>query len=459
MKKNTLTLVIIVCFFSLICQAQLFSSKKSINDATGSYPSVIDSGNLNNDSKIDIVIGTTYGNTIEWYENNGDGTFSIHTLITSTLSGILGLSIADLDNDLDNDIIASGYFSGNIVWFENDGNGNFSSEILIASGIGEAGTVKVGKIDNNNTVDVVVASGAAGQVIWFPNNGDGTFSNSQIVGGDGMTPRSIDLADFNEDGDLDIVVGFRDTRNVELYENQLANTGSTTFIRESNGSISSNNSDLNEVSFADVDNDNKLDIIKVNKSGTTSWYKKEPNGTFTEHNLITSFNSPATAKVADYDDDSYNDIIIGFANSNTIDAMAFYDASSSEILIDNTQDDINQVTINDFDGDGDLDVASISQKQNALNWFENLKYSKALSNTDTVKQTIGFFPNPTKDFLYFNGPILKPFKAEVYNILGKRIQEVIIYSNKSKLDVSHLKKGLYLLLISDYKTPFKFVKS
>lgn len=458
MKKITFTLALAISLSSFVCQAQLFSPKKSINTSTGNLPSVIESGNLDNDANIDIVIGTTYGGTIEWYKNNADGTFSIQTLITSTLSGVLGLAIADLDNDSHNDIVASSYFSGQVVWYENDGSGNFSTAKLIASGIGEAGAVKVGKIDNNNTIDVVVASGAAGEVRWFSNNGNGTFTSSYVVGGNGFTPRSIDLADFNGDGDLDVVVGFRDTQNVELYENQLANSGSTTFLRDANGSISSNNSDLNEVSFGDVDNDSNLDIIKVNKNGMTSWYKKESNGTFSEHNLSTSYSKPATARVADYDDDSTNDIMIGYANSGT-DAMTWYDNLSAESLIDNSQDDINQITINDFDGDGDLDVASISQIQNDLNWFENLTYDSSLSTTDHDFDRVSVYPNPTKDILNFKSKSINTdFDVSVFDVLGKKVLQQSVNINAATLNVSGLNRGIYILSIEEYNTTLKFVK-
>ena len=161
--------------------------------------------------------------------------------------------MADIDGDTDLDIVASAYFAAKVVWYENDGNGNFSAEKVIATGIGEAGAVKVGRIDNNTTNDVVVAAGTAGQVIWFSNNGSGSFSGAQAVGSDGDTPRSIDIGDFNGDGTTDVVVGFFTTRNVELYENQ--GGSSPTFIRNATGSISSGSSNINEVSFGDVDND------------------------------------------------------------------------------------------------------------------------------------------------------------------------------------------------------------
>ena len=220
--------------------------------------------------------------------------------------------------------------------------------------------------------------------------------------------------------------------------------------------ISSGNSNLNEVSFGDVDNDTKLDIIKVNKNGNASWYKKELNGSFTENTLSTSFSSPATARVADYDDDSTNDIIVGYAASG-MDALTWYDNSS---LIDNTQDDINQFTINDFDGDGDLDIATISQQQNDLNWFENLTYASSLSTSELNINAFSVYPNPTKDVLNlkFSYNPADAFEVVVYNVIGKKVMTQTLNPTNAKLDVSHLNKGVYLLNIKDYNTSIKFIK-
>ncbi|WP_242087027.1 T9SS type A sorting domain-containing protein [Aestuariivivens sediminis] len=451
-----LLLFTFLSIFTIHVNAQLFSAKKTINSNTGNLPSVIDSGKIDSDNFVDIVIGTTYGSTIEWYKNNGDGTFTMQTLVTSSLTGVLGLDLADMDGDTDLDIVASAYFAAKVVWYENDGNGNFGTEHVIATGISEAGAVKVGRIDNNLTNDVVVASGAAGQVIWLSNTGSGSFTSAQVVGSDGDTPRSIDIGDFNGDGTTDVVVGFFTTRNVELYENQ--GGSSPSFVRNASGSISSGSSNINEVSFGDVDNDTYLDIVKVNKNGSASWYKKETNGSFTEHILSSSYSNPATALVADYDDDSTNDIVVGYAGSG-MDAMTWYDSSSPEALIDNTQDDINQITINDFDNDGDLDIASISQQQNDLNWFENLTYSASLSTSEAKLNTVSVYPNPTRDLLKFKASTLpESFEVSVYNIIGKNVLTEKLYASNAQLDVSKLNQGVYLLSIKDLNTSLKFIK-
>ena len=108
-----------------------FGSKNPISIATGANPFAIDSGQLTADSYNDIVIGTDGGNTVEWYKNNGNGTFA--SGITLTTGGDLlyveGIHIADINNDGFKDILATGYGDDKLVWFENNGNDTFEPAV------------------------------------------------------------------------------------------------------------------------------------------------------------------------------------------------------------------------------------------------------------------------------------------------------------------------------------------
>ena len=157
MKKTILILACLVLNIYIYAQAP-FGQKQTISTNTGTHPSVIDSGHLNTDGFIDIVIGTDIGNTIEWYKNEGNGSFTLQALVTSNLSSVNGLFIADLNSDNKNDIIASSYNDGKLVWFENLGSNSFSTEKIIATGLPSATTVKAGDINNDNTIDVAVSS-------------------------------------------------------------------------------------------------------------------------------------------------------------------------------------------------------------------------------------------------------------------------------------------------------------
>ena len=109
MKKQLLIMVCFTLCYSYTFAQTTFSAKNAINTTTGDAPYVIDSGQLDNDAFADIVIGSNVGNTVEYYKNNGDGTFTLQPLISSSVVGISGILIADLNNDSFNDIIATSF--------------------------------------------------------------------------------------------------------------------------------------------------------------------------------------------------------------------------------------------------------------------------------------------------------------------------------------------------------------
>ncbi|TYA59148.1 T9SS type A sorting domain-containing protein [Formosa maritima] len=458
--KNILLLIVCALSFNFLLAQAPFGSKQSISTTTGNFPKFIESSNLDNDTFIDIVIGTNLGGTIEWYKNNGNQTFTLQALISSTLTNVNGLTIADLDNDQDNDIIATSESMNKIVWFENDGNGNFGAEQLIDNGLQRAGTVKAGDIDGDNNIDLAVVAYESNIVVWYSNDGYGNFGTAQTISNiSNSGPRDLDLADYDLDGDLDIVVGYGRIYSVKLFNNNLTQQGSPTFTVESNNVVSGNYY-INDVSFGDVDNDGDLEILKVDLLTNTAYYDKQSDGTFTETVFTTSDVYPATAMVSDLDDNSVNDVTIGYSSTNPTDKMTWYLDSNptNENIIDNSQNDIFSFTINDFDNDGDLDMASISSNENHLNWFENTTYTFTLSNTEFNTQDISIYPNPTSDKINIKLNSSENHSVYIYNILGKKVMDQNLNGTNSSIDVSNLSNGIYLLSFKNTNSTFKFVK-
>ena len=86
--KTTLLTFLFTAFIGVNGFAQTpFGPEQTINADTGANPYSIDSGDLNGDTFIDIVIGTDVGNTVEWYTNNGSGTFTKQTNLPATYRG------------------------------------------------------------------------------------------------------------------------------------------------------------------------------------------------------------------------------------------------------------------------------------------------------------------------------------------------------------------------------------
>ncbi|WCO03313.1 T9SS type A sorting domain-containing protein [Psychroserpens ponticola] len=463
MEKFLLAILIGVSINTVAYSQTTFSAKQPINIATGDAPFVIDSGNLDADAFADIVIGTNLGDTVEWYKNNGDGTFTMQPLIANDIIECGGVTIADLNNDGFNDILASNFGDDELVWFENDGFGNFATEQIISTGIDGSSGIVTGFIDAGTTIDVAVVGFNSGDTVWFSNDGFGTFSGPNTIESiPGSGPGNLDLADFDGDGDNDIVLMNSGIGTVELYYNNLIPSGTVSFTKDVN-TVTSGEVYPFDASFGDVDDDTNLDIVVVDLYGGTSglgWYKKEIDGTFSETILTTTITAPATAMVEDMDNDGYNDIVLSSgANGAGTDIVWFRSTASgtfgSEIIIDNTQSQTYAFTLNDLDNDGDIDITNIAYNDDDLNWFENELIT--LSLNDQTEESISFYPNPTSSKLNFKGLFSDATEVSVFDILGKEIVSTKIDSSSS-LDVSNLENGTYILKFKNYDTIIKFVK-
>jgi hypothetical protein len=110
--------------------------------------------------------------------------------------------------------------------------------------------------------------------------------------------------------------------------------------------------------------------------------------------------------------------------------------------------------VEDFDNDGDLDIANCAYNDDALNYFENEKYVLSVANIETERFTM--YPNPTTNVLHFEGFEAENIDVEIYDILGKKVLYSSIASNRP-LDVSHLNVGMYVIKI-DNGFISKFIK-
>lgn len=82
-----------------------------------------------------------------------------------------------------------------------------------------------------------------------------------------------------------------------------------------------------------------------------------------------------------------------------------------------------------------------------------LALNNALSVEDNIYEDIKLYPNPTKGLVYFGVPENEDdLKVTLYNVLGKQINIFSISKNNSKMDLSSMSTGIYLLLIESSKS-------
>ncbi|MFY0599432.1 MAG: VCBS repeat-containing protein [Cyclobacteriaceae bacterium] len=173
------------------------------------------SGDLDGDGDQDVIavtFGSSNGQTMFWYENQGDGTFSTRNEIGFNRSGASSVKAVDLDNDGDLDLLASGYFAvdpigGWVSWVENL---NSDAEFLSFS-FGIDGEVL--DFDNTNriiTIEVPNGTDLSNLVPVFTVS-EGAFATADVDGNGLIQQESgVSSVDFNlsieynvgaEDGD------------------------------------------------------------------------------------------------------------------------------------------------------------------------------------------------------------------------------------------------------------------
>lgn len=468
MKQTLLTCLMITCAV-IIGQAQTsFAAKQTINNATGNAPYNIASGFVDNDNFADIVVGTLLGDTLEWYKNNGDGTFTLQPLVTNSLSSIGGLKLVDLNRDTYLDILATASNNDMIAWYPNDGNGNFNiaGEQIISSSLDGASGVAVGTIDNGTSIDIAVTAYFGNEVVWFSNDGTGNFTGPNSIDNTLANPGAINFKDIDSDGDLDALVltGQYNSNNViEIFRNNLAPSGSVSFTKDAT-SVSTGEDFLFNGNFVDMDGDANLDILVTELdttpgAGSLLWFEDNGSG-FTRTEIATSIGNPSVAQLHDLDDDGVKDLIVSSGASGAGNDIVWFKnlgggTFGAETVIDNTQSQAYVFTVNDFDNDLDLDIASCAFNQDDLNWFENERYT--LSTPSNELSTLKIYPNPAKAHIYFKHTTLESIGLKVYNVLGKEMINTTINTNES-LDISKLNNGVYLIRIDELNTTYKFIK-
>lgn len=120
-------------------------------------------GDLNGDGKVDYIASRGHSQGVIWFEGPD---WKIHDIDPDLLSPH-SLTLADHDNDGDLDAASCGYESERVMWYENNGKGSFTRHTLDEGQ--RSYDLRTIDMDGDGDLDLLNAGQGSANVVWYEN--------------------------------------------------------------------------------------------------------------------------------------------------------------------------------------------------------------------------------------------------------------------------------------------------
>ena len=356
---------------------------------TADLANSVHAGDLDGDGDLDVVAASSGNDSILWFENDCDTPPSCSTrpgfterLVSDTAITARAVFAADLDGDGDDDVVTASSGDDTVAWYEHQVGTppTFARNVISADTVSADG-VHVADVDGDTHLDVVSISARTGttqtqdKLAWFENDGvagEPSLTTEHVIATTASGALSLTTADLDMDGAAEVLAA-RSGTPVVWFDNPVPTA--PTFVANE---IAASAPNATFVRAFDPDGDLDVDVLAAyREDDTIAWYENDgqtPPG-FSEHVITTAADSVERLFAADVDMDGDLDVLSASSGDDKI-ALYEYDATSetffgSEQLVSTEADGAHDVSAADLDGDGDIDVVSVSTADHKLVWYEN----------------------------------------------------------------------------------------
>jgi hypothetical protein len=292
----------------------LRSERMNANDAIDFKHEIIDErgpedphiktvGDINDNGLTDVVVASSNGGPLVWYEAPN----WIKHEIASSGTWSCDAKIVDMDNDGDSDILISDWFTHHrLEWYENPrpaGDPSIDPWKLHIVGGPAAHDIEAGDIDGDGQIEIVTRKqfDDGDKVFIWKRSGDRW--NQRVFSC--PTGEGLAIADINRNRILDVVIGGRwyegpeDILNGEWKEHIYTEWPNDSIVR-----------------VADMNKNGRLDVILARSEGPhhrLSWFEAPVDpvtGSWTEHIIDDSIDFAHSLRVCDVNNDGNLDVVV-----------------------------------------------------------------------------------------------------------------------------------------------------
>jgi len=266
----------------------------------GNGPTDVTLADVNNDSRLDLVVTNGLDDQVYITLGDGDGTFS-GAAVYAVGDAPAAVVVEDLDGDLVVDLVVVNEGSDNVSVLPGLGGGVFGAATNYAVGV-DPTDAAVFDVDGDGVFDIVTTNSASGTISVLPGLGGGAFG-VQTAYVAGTTPVALVASDFTGDGRTDVAVVDRTENEVHLLENLIGG-----FVVGESHPVGATPT---SIVLADFDNDGVTDVLVANSgAGTLSALRGRHTGGFESQKAIDSVDNATGLSVALVDFDDRPDIVV-----------------------------------------------------------------------------------------------------------------------------------------------------